>query len=127
TATSAVYAPPASDETFALSVGSTSANVTVLAGDDLNTALGRINSALKGAGLTQLAASATSGGAIQIQDAQYGSAAIFSISGDDTFGPDGPSPGSLALNGIYAGVDIAGTIDGQAATGAGQVLSSSTG
>src|SRR5207245_11216635 len=79
TATGAVYAPPAYDETFAVSVGGTSADVTVAAGDDLSTAVGKVNSALKGAGLTQLVATATSGGAIQIQDAEYGSAAGFKI------------------------------------------------
>ncbi|HMC09375.1 MAG TPA: flagellar filament capping protein FliD, partial [Actinomycetota bacterium] len=80
-----------------------------------------------GAGLTQLVATATSGGAIQIQDAQYGSAAGFTVSGDSTVGPNGISAGTFGLNGTYAGVDMAGTIDGQAATGAGQVLTSSTG
>src|SRR5207253_896089 len=116
TATGVAYVAPTSDGTLTISLGATTANATVAAGDDLNTALGKINTALKAAGLTQLTASATTGGAIQIQSAQYGSGTHFTVA-DTNFG----------LNGTVAGVDVAGTIAGQVATGAGQTLSSSTG
>ena len=66
----------------------------------------------------QLSASA-SGNFLQLTSSDYGSGASFSIS---------QSANNLGIvDQAYAGIDVAGTIDGQAATGSGQVLTASGG
>jgi flagellar hook-associated protein 2 len=111
-----VFWSPVAPYSFTVTSNGTTATVNVAAGANLATVLASINDALKAAGLTQISAS-SSGGAIQIQSSVYGSSTAFTVAGDQSFG----------LNGTYAGVDVAGTIDGRAASGTGQILSSSSG
>ncbi|GIV00964.1 MAG: hypothetical protein KatS3mg014_2579 [Actinomycetota bacterium] len=111
------YAPPAADETFGITVGSLTATVTVGAGSTLGQAIEAINAALRAAGITTVVASDTGSGSIRLAGTRYGSKATFTVADDDAFG----------LNGTFVGVDAAGTIDGQAASGAGRVLTASTG
>jgi flagellar hook-associated protein 2 len=116
TVTGGVFYSPVAPYSFTVTSNGNTATVHVAAGADLATILTAVNDALKAASITQISAS-TSGGAIQIQSAVYGSSTAFTVAGDQ----------SLGLNGTYAGVDVAGTIDGKAATGTGQILSSSSG
>jgi flagellar hook-associated protein 2 len=116
TVTGGVFYSPVAPYSFTVSANGNTATVNVAAGADLATILAAVSDALKAAGLTQVSASA-SGGAIQIQSSVYGSSTAFTVAGDQSFG----------LNGTHAGVDVAGTIDGKAASGTGQFLSSSSG
>jgi flagellar hook-associated protein 2 len=115
-AISGAYPSSPPPNTFTVTSNGVTATVTAPPGADLATILTLINSALKTVGITQLSASA-SGTGFQIQSSVYGASTKFTVAGDTSFG----------LNGTYAGVNVAGTINGQAASGTGQVLSSSTG
>jgi flagellar hook-associated protein 2 len=84
----------------------------VTAGSDLTTALSQINTALSTAGITTVKAT-NDNGAIRLQDSRYGSKIAFTVAG-----------GSSGLAGTFTGTDVAGTIDGKAATGTGQSLTS---
>lgn len=114
--TGAAYASPAVAETFTITSGSTVATVVVTAGSSLSQAVIAINDALSAAGITSIKAS-DSGGAVNLAESRYGSKVSFTVAGDDSFG----------LNGTFAGSDVAGTINGKAATGTGQLLRSDTG
>lgn len=113
TATGSPYVAPGADEVFEIISGTKTVSVTVAGGSSLSAAVSAINSALANAGVTTLAAS-DNGGALQLIESRYGSAVSFQVTNDDSFG----------LTGTYAGVDVAGTIDGQPATGSGQSLKS---
>jgi len=102
--------------TFTVTSNGVTATVTAPPGADLTTILTLINNALRTAGITQLSASA-SGSGFQIQSSVYGASTSFTVAGDTSFG----------LNGTYTGVNVAGTINGKAATGTGQVLTSTAG
>jgi len=118
-ALSAVYAPPAATTTFQISVGATTANVTVNAGDGITAAVAAINSALTAAGVTSVTASEVQTGGnsyIELDHAGYGSSATFTVTGDP-----------FGLAGTYTGTDVAGTIGGQAATGSGRTLTAGAG
>jgi flagellar hook-associated protein 2 len=115
--TGAAYAAPSAPQTFTIASGGETATVNLSAGDTETTAIGEINNALQAAGITTITAQDNGSGAIQLQDSQYGSAAAFTVSGST----------GLGLDGTFAGTDVAGTINGQAATGSGQILSSGTG
>lgn len=116
-ATGSAYAAPATDQTFTIASGTTTASVSLTAADGESAALVKIKIALQAAGLSQLTALDNGSGAIRLQDSSYGAAATFTVAGS----------GALGLDGTYAGTDVAGTIDGQAAHGAGQSLFSSAG
>jgi flagellar hook-associated protein 2 len=116
TVTGGVFYSPVAPYSFTVTSNGNTATVNVAAGDDLSAILTKVNDALKAAGISQVSASANSG-AIQIQSSVYGSSTAFTVAGDTNFG----------LNGTYAGLDVAGTINGQAATGTGQILSASSG
>lgn len=114
--TGAAYASPAADETFTITSGATVATVVVKAGNTLAQAVTAINDALSAAGIASIKAS-DSGGAINLSETRYGSKITFSVAADESF----------SLNGTFAGADVAGTINGHAATGTGQLLRSDAG
>jgi flagellar hook-associated protein 2 len=112
------------DETLTITQGATTVEVTLLAGDDLATAVSRINDALDDAG-SKIAAS-DQAGVLKLAADEYGSAGSFSVvsdrpGNDPTFSGIGTTP----LSGT--GLDVAGTIGGFAATGEGQVLTGADG
>ena len=90
------------------------------AGESITDVISGLNSALASAGIGASAALVGSAGAYQVQlvTAAYGSAATFSVSAS---GAD--QLGLTSTGSTYTGVDVAGTIDGVAATGFGQDLS----
>jgi flagellar hook-associated protein 2 len=78
-----------------------------------------INDALEAAGASAVSASAVNVSGsdyIELNHASYGSGATFDVIGDP-----------FGLAGSYAGVDVAGTIGGEAATGSGRSLTASAG
>lgn len=107
-------------ETYTITSGSATATYAATAGETIAGVVSGMNAALATAGIGTSAAVTGSAGAYKVQlvSATYGSAASFSVatSGTDQLG--------LTTSGAsYAGTDVAGTIDGQAALGSGQDLS----
>ncbi len=101
--------------------GSATATYAATAGETVADVVNGMNAALAAAGIDASAALVGSAGAYQVQlaSAAYGSAATFQVtaSGSDQLGLT--SGGST-----YTGTDVAGTINGLAAVGSGQYLSS---
>jgi flagellar hook-associated protein 2 len=118
-ATSAAYAAPGADSTFQITIGSTTVDVSVTTGMTITDAVAAINTALEDAGITNVSATETNVAGtdyIQLDHSAYGSAASFTVTGDP-----------FGLAGTYAGLDVAGTIGGEAATGSGRALTASSG
>lgn len=120
--TGATYTAPATDpETFAITADDgTVVEVTVGVGEDATTAVNRINDALANANVGTISAKTVTLGdgstAIELEESRYGTAYEFTV-GANTIG---------LTEGTYTGQDVAGTIDGEAATGSGQRLSLSS-
>ncbi len=108
-------------ETYTVTGGSATAAYAASAGETIADVVNGMNAALAAAGIDASAAIVGSPGVYQLQlaSAAYGSAATFQVaaSGSDQLGLT--SGGST-----YAGTDVAGTINGLAAVGSGQFLSS---
>ena len=107
-------------ETYTVTSGSATATYAAASGESITNVISGLNSALASAGIETSAALVGSAGAYQVQlvTAAYGSAATFSVSAS---GAD--QLGLTSTGSTYTGVDVAGTIDGVAATGFGQDLS----
>jgi flagellar hook-associated protein 2 len=107
-------------ESYTVSSGSNSATYAVSAGESVADVISGLNGALAAAGIDVSASLSGSPGAygVELSSADYGSAATFGVtaSGSDQLG--------LTTSGsTYAGTDVEGTIDGQTASGSGQILS----
>ncbi|MEM8902496.1 MAG: flagellar filament capping protein FliD [Actinomycetota bacterium] len=111
-----VYSAPGTDTTLTIQNNDVSLDVTIGAGDTIDTAISKLNSALDNAGLGSLRASNESG-AIKLGQLRYGDSGTFTVSGS----------AGLGLDGTHTGVDAAGTIDGVAAEGSGRTLTSTAG
>nr|PZN34941.1 MAG: hypothetical protein DIU67_04210 [Actinomycetota bacterium] len=114
--TGAAYAAPGTDLSFQIASGARTAEVVVAAGAGIADAIGAINQALAAAGITTITAR-EDGGSIRLEESRYGSAPSFTVTGSGAFG----------LDGTHEGVDVAGTIGGQPATGSGRSLTGDTG
>jgi len=106
-------------ETYTVSSGGTNASYGIAANESLTAVAQGLDGAFAAAGLNLSAQVVTQGStsSVQITSANYGSAVSFSVSssGSDQLGLDSASP--------FSGTDVAGTINGVAATGSGQYLS----
>jgi flagellar hook-associated protein 2 len=120
TAWSAPTSALSAAETYTVTSGSATATYAAASGESITNVISGLNSALASAGIATSAALVGSAGAYQVQlaTAAYGSAATFSVSAS---GAD--QLGLTSTGSTYTGVDVAGTIDGVAATGFGQDLS----
>lgn len=98
-------------QSFTITTGTTAVNVSISADAPITDAIDAINQALGDAGITTITAT-NDGGAIKLASSVYGSNGDFTVSAND-----------LGLDGTHAGLNIAGTINGVAATGNGQSLS----
>jgi flagellar hook-associated protein 2 len=110
----------ASAQSYTVTSGSASATYAATAGESIANVVSGINAALAAGGIRTSASLVGSAGSynVRLSSADYGSAATFSVSasGGDQFG--------LTTSGTsYAGTDVVGTINGQVATGTGQILS----
>ncbi len=102
-------------ETLTISQGGGgTATYTTTAGETFSQVVSGLNSAFTSAGLSLTASIGTSG-QIVIKSNAYGSAQTFTVSSTN-------GSSSTGLAGSFAGVDVAGTINGVASTGSGQVL-----
>jgi flagellar hook-associated protein 2 len=108
-------------ETYTVTGGSATATYAATAGETVADVVSGLNSALATAGIDASAAVVGSPGAYQVQlaSASYGSAATFGVA---TSGSD--QLGLTTAGATYTGTDVAGTINGLAAVGSGQDLSS---
>lgn len=111
-----VYSAPGTDTTLNIVNNDASIDVTIGAGDTIETAISKLNTALDNAGIGSLRAS-NEGGAIKLGQLRYGDSGSFTVSGS----------AGLGLDGTHTGVDAAGTIDGVAAEGSGRTLTSTSG
>lgn len=114
-------------ETLTITSGGTSVSYATTAGESLGSVASGINAALAGAGLSLSAQVTGSGQQLELTSSAYGSAASFSVTsnatGTGTTGLGGATAGTPAT---FTGTDVAGTINGVAATGTGQFLSAPT-
>ncbi|HET6873190.1 MAG TPA: flagellar filament capping protein FliD [Acidimicrobiales bacterium] len=113
-----------SGETLDISVGSATASYTTTAGQTLASIAAGINAALASQSLS-LSAQVVNGNQIELVSTGYGSATSFTVASSNT------GAGSLGLTGgsasaTFTGTDVAGTINGVAATGHGQFLAAPT-
>jgi flagellar hook-associated protein 2 len=110
----------ASAETYTVTSGSNTANYAATAGESIANVVNGMNSALAASGI-EVSASLTPNStsySFKLNSAEYGSADTFSVSAS---GADQLGLTTSATS--YTGVDVAGTINGQTATGSGQILS----
>lgn len=121
---SEVVAALAQDETLTIQYGSLSATVNLLQNDDLAAILSKVNAGLSAQGI---AATAEDDGAgrLRIRTNGYGSAESISVVSSLASGVGTTGFGTTPV--VDTGGDIAGTIGGNAATGAGLVLTGGVG
>jgi flagellar hook-associated protein 2 len=110
------------DETLSVSAGGESADYLVTAGQSLDAVAAGLNASFATNNLS-LFASVSTNNQLEITSDGYGSGSTFTVSssapGAGTTGLGGATAGDVAS---FAGTDVAGTINGVAATGTGQVL-----
>jgi flagellar hook-associated protein 2 len=114
------------NDTVNLTLNGVAASITLGAGSyTADTLAAEVQAKINGSGaLSAVGASVgvtQSGGVLTITSGQYGSSSSVAITGGNG------ASGLLGTATSTSGVDVAGTIDGQAATGSGQVLRSTTG
>jgi flagellar hook-associated protein 2 len=102
-------------ETLNFSSGSVQTQYTTYAGQSLADIASNLNKSFSGAGLS-LTASVVGGNQLEVQSQTQGSAASFTVT--TTNG----GAGTTGLAGTFTGTDVAGTVNGQAATGSGETL-----
>lgn len=109
----------ASAENLTISEGATVVTVSLAAGATIDSVVSSINATLTQQGLGSIVAS-NANGLLQLQTAGYGSKQQFSAISDVAAGGGGTGIGNIKQ--IVTGADVAGTVNGQAASGSGQVL-----
>jgi flagellar hook-associated protein 2 len=123
----ATYTTTGTPDTITLTDASTgrSAEVLLADGDDLTTIVQRMNSAFAADGL-RLTAERTVDDRIRLVSTDFGTEGGFTIAYTAGDGGDGTALLGLAA-GAHAGLDVAGTINGTAGTGKGQMLTGASG
>ena len=111
----------AAAEQLTVTMGATSAQYATTAGESLASVAAGLNAAFAAGGLALSAQVAAGGQQLQLTSDAYGSAASFTVASTDT------AAGTTGLSGTFAGTDVAGTIDGVAAVGSGQILTAPAG
>lgn len=109
----------ASAEALTFTSGSSSVTVNLAAGSTIDQIVTTINATLSQQGLSGITAS-NNGGVLQLQTSAYGSAQSFSVVSNVAAGPGSTGIGTTPLS--ATGTDVAGSVNGQAASGAGQIL-----
>ncbi len=118
-----VFAAPTSTlggpESYTITSAGDSATYAAAAGESMANVVSGLNSALAAAGIPVSASLTGTTGSfqVQLQSAEYGSAATFGVTASA-----GDQLGLTTSGPTYSGTDVEGTIDGQAATGSGQIL-----
>ncbi|HYA69496.1 MAG TPA: flagellar filament capping protein FliD, partial [Acidimicrobiales bacterium] len=113
-------------ETLTIASGGQSVDYTTTAGQSLGSVAGGINEALASAGLPASAQVVAGGTQLQLESNDYGAGATFSVTTSNTGAGTTGLAGAAAAAGTattFSGTDVAGTINGVAASGSGQYLS----
>jgi flagellar hook-associated protein 2 len=110
-------------ETLTISSGGQNVNYATTAGQSLAAISAGINAALAGAGISLSAQVTNSGQQLELTSSDFGSLAAFTVTSTNTGAGTTGLAGATANNPVsFAGTDVAGTINGVAATGTGQFL-----
>jgi flagellar hook-associated protein 2 len=109
-------------ETLTVQMGGTSVNYAASAGASLASIAAGLNSAFASSNLALTATLVNSGQQLQITSNQYGSASSFQVTSTATGAGQTGLASTAGTPQTFTGVDVAGTINGVAATGSGQVL-----
>lgn len=120
-ATVAKTAPNVAGETLTfggLLFGNTTINLSLDANSSLNDIINKINSDSR---LKDLVTASNNGGALQVEAKRYGAAGVFSLVSNLAADVDNSGIGTSG-GAMTNGLDVAGTINGEAATGTGQFL-----
>ena len=113
----------ATPENLTVTSGSLSATYATTAGESLASVAAGLNAAFAANGLLVSAGVINSGQQLSLTSQAYGSAATFSVTSNASgSGTTGLGGGVANVATSYSGTDVAGTINGIAATGTGQVL-----
>ncbi len=110
----------ASEENLTVTVGGKSATVRLTAGSSLSQVVETLNAALRDAGVQ--ATAADDAGSLRLSSRAYGTGATIEVTSDLADPQNGTQSGFGTTASTGTGVDVAGTIGGAAATGAGQTL-----
>lgn len=113
-------------ETLTVQMGGTSVNYAASAGDSLASIAAGLNSAFASSKLSLTATVINSGTQLQITSNQYGSASSFQVTSNATGAGQTGLAATAGTAQTFTGTDVAGTINGVAATGSGQVLTAPT-
>jgi flagellar hook-associated protein 2 len=105
-------------------VGSSNIQLSIDAGSSLSDVIGKINSDSR---LKGLVTASDDGGKLKIEANRYGSAGAFMVVSNLAAGTDNTGIGTGSSSAYTSGLDIVGTINGEAATGSGQFLMGSSG
>lgn len=105
--------------------GGSVASILLANGDSIDTVVARLNAEFGARGLG-ISASKSVDSRLRLQAADFGSAAGFTLAYTPGVGGDGTAALGLAA-GVTSGLDVAGTINGIAGTGAGQALTGGSG
>jgi flagellar hook-associated protein 2 len=123
----ATYASAGTADTMSIADAATgkNASISMANGDSIDAIVQRLNDAFS-TQVMHLQASKTAGGALQINSTDFGTTGGFTVS--YTPGSDGSGIAALGIAAqSYAGLDVAGTINGVAGTGRGQYLTGGSG
>jgi len=104
--------------------GSTPYNLVLTSGSDLAANIAAINNDSK---LKDLVVASNDAGILKITSKKYGTSGNFTVVSDLAAAADNSGLGTGSLGTAVSGVDVAGTINGEAATGAGQFLTGNSG
>ena len=104
--------------------GSVPYPITLNAGNDLTATINQINADPT---LSQYVVASNNGGSLQISGNQYGTPGIFTVVSNYEAASNNSGIGVGSLGTTVTGQDVAGTINGEAATGSGRFLTGTTG
>jgi len=108
-----------SAETLVIGSGASSVSVQLASGSTIDTIVATINATLSQQGLNTITA-VNDNGTLQFESSGYGSAQTFTVVSTQPAGSGSTGIGTTLLT--ATGTDVAGSINGQAASGAGQLL-----
>jgi flagellar hook-associated protein 2 len=103
-------------EQLTVTMGTTSAQYSTTNGESLTDVAAGLNAAFASAGMSVSAQIVNGGQQLVLTSDDYGSQSTFTVASTNS------GAGSTGLAGTFAGTDVAGTINGVAATGQGQFL-----
>ena len=99
-------------------------SITLNAGNDINATINQINADPT---LSQYVVASNNGGSLQISSNQYGTPGNFTVVSNYEAATNNSGIGVGSLGTTVSGQDVAGTINGETATGSGQFLTGTTG